>query len=495
MQLKRQQNHSKGYLVLFIVFLCIVSVNFFKPFGFFRESNPAFVCINATYWNNHPDIRAKHIPVTSYTFDKTAKPSTQLDATITTTGHAWFSVPYYFIQITGLPIGAITMRIFSLLWLSFTLMTVYLLCKQLMKSSNQKFSGSFLTVILYLFSPGIMWYNVHVWVHEVAVLPVYYLTWLWFVKYLDEQKIKWLVFASVGTLIGIQFDWLPCIQAAVMFFYLLFKIKKLQSKWHVLLPCIGVFAGLSYLIYHYASWAGWNEYLSFMKEKFLSRTVGKEGRTFISFLPAKLNIFLFYAISYSALLVISLLSFIKGKVKQPVIFLMIFTAILHHIAFFGFSSEHDYATLKMAFPICFAAAVFVAEQMKRNLMITACTLTVPGIAQYFLLHNYNFRKGIYEDENFCFNAGNFIRQNTSADEVVFMDTEYKYFPQVEFYAGKPYLLSRSAEDANRLLQMNYQGKKGAFISINPLRIERLPAEQSSERINDSGVMPLKLSDE
>ena len=37
-----------------------------------------------------------------------------------------------------------------------------------------------IVLILYLFTPAILWYNVQGYVHEIAVLPFYFLAWTFF---------------------------------------------------------------------------------------------------------------------------------------------------------------------------------------------------------------------------------------------------------------------------------------------------------------------------
>ena len=56
------------WLIPAVVFIVVIGVNFQKPFGFFRESNAALVCINAEAWNQHPAIKQKGIPVNSVFF-------------------------------------------------------------------------------------------------------------------------------------------------------------------------------------------------------------------------------------------------------------------------------------------------------------------------------------------------------------------------------------------------------------------------------------------
>lgn len=456
----------KWYAALAIVFAAVVSFNFTKPFGFFRESNPALVAINAKYWEQNADVKEHHIPVASYAFDKTQPPATQFDNTITTFGYAWFSVPYYFFRWTNIPVSPVGLRIFSIIWLLFTLSAVYLLAKQLSRQYAHERWILLATVVLYAFSPVVLWYQVNGYVHETAVLPFYYFGWYFFLKLLDEKKNKWLWLTGITVFIGIQFDWLSFFQGIVMSGYLLFSRKDKPSRWTFFIPGLFIVLGMAYIIYTYTSWASINDYFAFMKWKFSSRTVGQEGHSFLSFWPVKLNIILFYIIGYGALLLLCVFGLIKKKL-HPLLWLMIITVVLHHIVFWGFSSEHDYAALKMAFPLGFIAAVYLAGIKKKTAIILTGMIVCLAVTQYFVLHNYPFRKGMYEDEQFFVKAGDQAKAQP-ADAVVFINTENKYFPQVEFYAGRPYRMATSAEEARQ--QMLSMGiTKAVFIDITANR--------------------------
>ena len=461
----------KWYIAMAIVFAGVISFNFFKPFGFFRESNPALVAINASYWKENPDVAKKNIPVCSYAFDKNLPPSTQFDNTITTFGFAWFAVPYYFLQATHIPIGAIGLRIFSLLWLLFTVFAVHKLASQFTSQLSNSKSIVFTTIVLYVISPVVLWYQVNGYVHETAVLPLYYLAWYFFLKLLQQKKAQWLWLTTLFLFLGIQFDWLPFFQGVVMSAYLLFNKREKLARWMFLVPGFAILIGVLFIVYIYTSWSSVNDYANFMEWKFLSRTVGEEAHSFLSFWPGKLNILLFYIISYGILLIWTLVALTKRK-RHPFLLLMILTALLHHIVFFGFSSEHDYASLKMAFPICFVAAIFVNGMKKKYAIMSLAAILSFAIIQYFMLHNYLYRKGMYADEYFFERTGAIIKK-LPADALIFVDTDNKYFPQLEFYSGRAYKMASSVEDAKIQMKENSSLDKGYFVDAEKQKVIEL----------------------
>lgn len=463
--------HRLWYLVLVLAFAMLTALNFNKPFGFFRESNPALVAITCTYWKQHPAFAEQHIPLYSYAFDANQPPATQFDNTITTFGYGWFAMPYYFSQLSGIETSPVMLRIFSLLMLAITLIILHRTTQLLLRSSADARFTSLLLFGFYLFAPVVAWYQVYGYVHETAVLPFYYFTWYSFLRYRNGASLKWLLMTALALMLAVQFDWLPVIQAAVICLYLLFKGSK---RWHFVVPAVGIVAGVAYIVAHYAGWSSWHDYLQFMRWKFGTRTVGEHGPSYISFLPANLNLLLFYAMSYGLLALVAIYFAFKRKIPL-LIGLMIATGVLHHLVFWGFSSEHDYATLKMAYPIAFLAAAGLSTLHKKTATLFALAIVTTGIGLYVLLHQYR-RAGIYQDPSFLYKAGVAIR-NVPRETTVFLNSENKYFPQVEFYAGRPYKMANEVQEA--LDQMKKTGiatavyieeKEGQFV-LTPLTSE------------------------
>jgi hypothetical protein len=122
--------------IFVVVFVATIGVNFFKPFGFFRESNAALVCINADVWNKHKAIEQAGIPVNSYYFLAYQNTNDQLYTSTITFGSAWISLPYYFFSITHIEPNEIGIRLFSLVWLLFTLCSLILLTKAISQLYN-----------------------------------------------------------------------------------------------------------------------------------------------------------------------------------------------------------------------------------------------------------------------------------------------------------------------------------------------------------------------
>jgi|GEM_PF-5707720 len=456
-----------NYLLLVAIFAIIVAFNFKKPMGFFRESNPALVCINSDFWMKHDSIRKLHIPVTSYAFNSGASIESQLNSTCTTFGYGWFAAPYYFFSITHIPVGDIGIRIFSLCWLLFTLFGVYVLAKKIIAVYQLPKQLLPLIIWFYTLAPTVLWYNVHGYVHETAVLPFYFFAWAFFLDYLHNgNNIKQLLLTGLFLLVGVQFDWLPCLQAFVMAIYLLLNKKRLKNQWAFLVPSLAILLGVAYIFYTYASWAGTEKYIAFMKSKFLSRTVGAGNLNIIPFISHHFNIIIFYAISFGMAAILFIAGLIKRKPKNPIIWLMTGAAFLHHFVFWGFSSEHDHAALKMMFPIAFMAAIFIAALKKNRQLVATLIVLLVNIGLYFFLHNYNYRKGIYRIPRYCSFLGETIKSiSTDPNELVFVDTDNKYFPQIEFYAGKSYIMASSIEEAKLFIQKRGIVGKGCFVKM------------------------------
>ena len=453
------------FFVPLLLFCIVISVNYSKPFGFFRESNPAMVCINAVMWGNNPMLEKQHVPISSYSFDAAAQPSTQLYNTIVSFGTGWFILPYYFFKIFSLSPNEQSIRIFSLIWLVVTLSTAYLLVRQIVNAEVNKSRIVYFTVVFYVFNAASLWYHVQGYLHEIAVLPFYFAGWWLFAKYLKIPSPKILVAIGLTLFAGIQFDWLPFFQAIVMSAYLLFSKDK-PNRWAFLLPGIAVAAGMVYIFYHYVQWAGLPAYMNHLQEKLLKRTIGGGKLQLIHGLNYNFNIGIFYVTGYGLLTVTFLICIYKKLIKYPIVWMMIATTMLHHIVFWGFSTEHDHGVIKMAFPLAFAGACFIEKLLSAQRILVASLIVVSNIGLYFFLHNFYTRPGMYANPDFCYNVGTYIHHKIpSPKEIVFINTEGKYYQQIEFYAQKPYILANSVTEAAQILHTDYPDATGYYLTV------------------------------
>jgi hypothetical protein len=461
------------YLISILLFALVISVNFLKPFGFFRDSNPVMVCINAKMWQQYPELKRKNIPIQSYAYDPQADPATQLQSSVPSFGDGWFVLPYYYFTIFSIPISEVSIRIFSLLWLAITLLTLYMLSRQLTSEASRwpgRVAGEtsiiFPALLFYVFNAAVLWYNVNGYVHEIAVLPFYFLSWWLLGRYLLTPSNPILIALFITLFIGVQFDWLPFFQAACMSVYLFMERKKTRQRAAFIIPLLAVILGAAYVFYSYIQWVGLPVYADHLKEKFMSRTVGGGGLEILPWLNFNFNILLFYIISYGLLFGLFLYGLFKRTVKNPLIWLMIITAIAHHLVFWGFTTEHDYGVIKMAFPVSFiAAGVLSTISATRRTIVNIAVLST-NIFIYFFLHNLHKRGGMYSDPEFCFKTGTFIHTNLpSKKDHVFLDTEGKYLLPIEYYAQKPYVEAESLEEAQELFHEEDPGENGYFLAI------------------------------
>jgi len=422
-------------------------------------------------WQQYPELKQKNIPIQTYAYDPRAEPGTQLLHSVPRFGDGWFVVPYYFFTGLSIPATAINMRIFSLLWLGLTLFTIYGLCRQLAgkppgrsRPTAETSGRSHLTLIFYVFNAAILWYHVSGYVHEIAVLPFYFAGWWLLNSYLTSPTTGKLLGLFLVLAVGVQFDWLPFFQAGIMSLYLFMERKRLTQKIAIAIPLLAVIAGAAFILYAYSQWVGPHVYFTHLKNKFFSRTVGGGGLQILPGLNYNFNILLFYAIGYGFLFLLFLYGSYKRIVRQPILWLMILTALAHHLVFWGFSTEHDYGVIKMAFPIAFIAASLITPLSFYRKVIAVTIIVTTNIGIYFFLHNIQKRPGMYANPDFCSTVGKYIHDNLPAkSDHVFINTEGKYLLPIEYYAQKPYIEAQSAAEAREILLKDHQGDKGYFL--------------------------------
>lgn len=452
-------------IIPIVVFVAVESVNFLKPFGFFRESNAAMVCINIQQWQKFPALKQQGIPITSFAFDSAAAPAKQLYNTVLTFGNGWFVLPYYFLKSLHLPANEMSIRFFSLCWFVITLFSVYVLVRELAKDFQRRSTVIYLSLLFYVFNAAVLWYHVQGYVHETAVLPFYFMGWGLFIKYLKQQSLSLLLSLSIMLLVALQFDWLPFFQAFIMSCWMLFDRKNIRHKADFLVPLLSVLLGVAFIFYQYTQWATVPVYLDHLKEKFLKRSIGGGGLQLFPWLNYNFNLILFYGTGYGLLGLIFLQTFIKKKIRQPYLWLIITSAGLHHFIFWGFSTEHDHAVVKMALPIAFASAVGLSGLAARKRVAFTSLAVAFNISLYFFLHNYYQRSGIYTNPAFCAQTGNFIYKNFQPADKIFINTEGKYFLQLEYYAHKQYHLVNGISEASTIMKTEFPGKNGYYIDL------------------------------
>jgi hypothetical protein len=355
-------------------------------------------------------------------------------------------------------------RIFSLGWLCLSLLAVYLLARKLVGIYQLHRKTLPLTIWLYLLSSVVLWYHVQGYVHEVAVIPFYLLAWYFFVAYLHQgNQLRHLLLTGLFILVGVQFDWLPCMQAFTMFVYLLMHARKLQQRCAFAVPALCILAGIAFIAFTYMQWAGTDVFIAHMKSKFLGRTVsGSTNLRIVPHVPHQFNIIIFYGASFGIAACFFAWQICRHG-ANAIIWMMVWTAMLHHLVFWGFSSEHDHAALKMAFPLAFAVATYLA-MLKRRQFAILTSIVLVNLSIFFLLHNYNFRAGMYRNPNYCYELGNIIKRiSTDPSALVLLNTEGKYFPQVEWYAGRAYTMANSIDEAKTIMAMDKSHRQGLYI--------------------------------
>lgn len=462
----------RNTLLVVILFCCVVAVNFNKPFGFFRESSPAIVCINTNIWQNNTSIKNTYIPVNSYAFLNYSNIKDKLYNSTITFGNGWFIVPYYFFTITHITPNEIGIRIFSVTWLIFTLICLGFLTKTFITYYKLQKHFLSLVLILYSFSPGTLWYHVNGYVHEIAVLPFYFFAWYTFIQFISTRTKKWLYLLSFSLMLGVLFDWLPIFQAFIISLYLFFHSYKLKLKWfEVLLPLIAVILSTIFVIYLYANWCGLGLYANYMWGKFTGRAYGGSKLELHRLIPSGFNLFIFYLLSFGVLYILAFQQLVQQLQQYKMLILLIVTALLHHFVFWGFSNEHDHAAMKMLLPILIIFVLsFENKLLKTQPSLLLFAIIAFNILQYFFIHNYLVYKRNSTDEAYFKKVASIIAFYKEKNTIVCCNTN-KYYPQVEFYAQNFYVLANSVTQAKQELKRKKITHTAIFIELENANVK------------------------
>jgi hypothetical protein len=194
--------------------------------------------------------------------------------------------------------------------------------------------------------------------HEVFVLPmvlgmVYYANNIFNGTGKQQYNFSLLI---IFIFFGVATDWFAVLVAAGLIFYGWFILK---SKIYIIFSAIVLFTtvfSIGMFLSMYASCTSWSFVLSSLQQKFLSRAPDELSRQESSILWSILKNIITIC---GPVLLLYLSVMVKNKVKQNniLVYSLLLPALVYNIALIRFSSNHEYAFLKVLLActvMCFA---------------------------------------------------------------------------------------------------------------------------------------------
>lgn len=501
----KQKSRLYTYAVILILFFVSVLVrwpNLNRPLSRHHESNVAMVLICADTWMAKGGPSYSHYsPVQNYTnpgdlfirYSDDAVTDSKGNRMYTSFGSGWFLMPYYFLKITGLPVEPLSIHLFSLLLELVVVLLLFRIAVLFFEEEKEMHPlRSYVTVFLFLFSPGLLWYFGNGYVHEIAVLPFFLGNVLLFYGFLIGRyrlSFRNLFLYAALILLGISCDWLPVTWVAATIPLALTEQKRNQAwRYFILISFLSVLAGVGIVIYQYSSYLGLTEMVGYFKNRYHMRGMNQAHASSIG--NYLFHLVKNYATVYLPLLIVAGISFFflfLKKTKEPLsskakylLIVLVLTSLLHHLLFIQFSAVHEYAVLKSSLWLVLGTAAFLPSQWSLRRTVTVCMLLLlVNVGQYFFINlpgDKSFDGLSYQTNK---ETGAFIKQQALPQEYVFVN-DPRSLPQLAYYSRRSVIYAASAQEAAAFLKTNTQGLQGIWFdtkNLNKSGVERFGADR------------------
>lgn len=371
----------KALLVLFIlvsIFSISVPVRtkyFGKPLSRHHEWLSAHTLITLEIWQKNGISNYHFAPVYSYA-NAGDKDDYSFCSLIDKKGDAYYvsygpfalMLPYTVFTMFGIPINQYSLIYFGLLVHFLTALFIYLIILKLGKTSfSSLYAPALAAFILYVFSPGTLWFHSNVYFSEVLMQLMLAIGLYVFLSMNQIPSItrKWLIWYGIISFLCVYTEWMGVF--FVFFTSVWFFIRTIKNRVYLKPFLIGSLSGIAavLLIYlQYSSISGSDALMTTLTEKFKVRS----GRNFeginevFCFISDPLSWkkietafnenFINMVNVLAFVLPLSIIAFVyKKKIFfTPVQLLLVSTALLivftHHAVFFEFTCVHDFAFLK-----------------------------------------------------------------------------------------------------------------------------------------------------
>lgn len=471
-------------ILLFFVLSIIVRIpNIDRPISKHHEFNVAFFLIPMEIWEEEGVKSHSFIP--SYTYfsenDKNISSPIGVQEGVKNGKNYYLSfpsfsylLPYFIFKGLHFDISALNLQIFNL-FIHFLI--IFFLYKTLILLFRDK-QAAIIGSLLYLFSPGSLWFHGNAYTHHVLSILFLVLSCYYIIKLKKAETVNKADYILLSlSLICIMFtEWIGFLLVfTIGIITILLKLKKPLYNRIFIISVAAAIIVLSLLFIQYNSFIGWKNYLSYLTNRLDVRSTIKNNE--ISVFNQIFSLFKWYIISYGIWLIFILMIWIISlkqlqifktiKNNWDTILLFVFPVLLYHIIFMEFTISHDYSVLIDGIPLSLLCAFLVTKSkfVRTNYLSITWILIIFSVAQYYYINrpgefNQNGDKySVYMD------IGNVIRKNAKNDETVFIvGCNYNIpstNPQIMYYAKRNFEAIKNKDEAFVFLKK--QGKDKGII--------------------------------
>lgn len=381
--------------------------------------------------------------------------------------------PYVYFQATGQDISIEGLTGFSLGLNFIAFFFIWMLLYSMYNRSSRQeiFLPAYLGAALYLFSAGPLWFHSNVYFVDMLAQVLWIAGIYIFVKHLQNPKQKrWVFSLGILNFLLLSTEWIGVFFGLFVFIVLLVRGWKQRQFGPVLVIAVTtILAGAWYLLqfssidgfdrlievqmgkYEYRSGHGASdEQFGFMKEAALEALWDRYRVNYLPWLKLLAGMLgLFLIVSFLR----RLRSFFT-KCEGVILGVVFFSIIVHHLAFFNFTTMHDFSTLKtgvlwsVLMAICsYRILDFLQDRSKKLVPIMAILmLAVSGwvakdsVRDYHMTNNKEFGTSTSKE------LGQYITENIPPEDPIVI-SNYFGNPQTAYYAKRNVL---SIKDVDKI---------------------------------------------
>ncbi len=366
-----------------------------------------------------------------------------------------------------------------------------------------------IAVLVHLFSPCLLWFHANVYFTDMPVLTFFLLNvWLWLkysavtvvredtnhgnqvtnygtsVRVLTNRNKMLLAFFITSFLFSYT-EYLGVTFAIVIFIYSLFNRKYL---FNAICICLGSVFATALMLYQYSLIGGWEKLMEFMQLRYAERGTSLHITITHLFLSWKI-IAMNYLTGFAPwiLLLVVLIFLLRKNIFKRKIFssenwpagnlpifhfsiLLFAPVLLHHILFTN-ASAHDFQQMKASPFLAITIAMGFVAINKNWMKIIFSVALAANIILFYLINPPGKISLTGDNYDRYLQQGNFIHENTSTDEVVFL-IGIPDEPQLVWYAQRNLRTIRSTDEAYNFLKQ-HNLPKGIIFTFDRKQIIRV----------------------
>ncbi|MEZ4699558.1 MAG: hypothetical protein R2834_04445 [Rhodothermales bacterium] len=276
-----------------------------------------------------------------------------------------FLLPYAAFSLLHVEPGVLAIRIWSLLLHAITAIMVYALVASIygIRLRDGLFPPALIAYAIYLFMPMALKHHLNSYFADMLVQPLW-LGCIWYAFQLYEREKLGLTgyvwgFALLNFL-AVYTEWLGVFSAFVLFVFALVRWRSDPRYLRVLIAiAVSTALALGLAVVQYSTIAGLDGFIDASIERFTVRS-GVEGTGGVSIRRPLYHIILLLSYWYRFYPILGLLAFLllfvaltyrwKPLTRRRRHFFMLIAlglpVIMHHVVFFDFTYEHEFAELK-----------------------------------------------------------------------------------------------------------------------------------------------------